>query len=171
MLSSDSSIRPKSVPSPSMGEGEGEGEWMNGSRSGTDNLMLQLARSLRTNQTKAELVLWNLLRARRFAGVKFVRQAPIKNYIADFCSSGHRVIVEVDGGQHDTDGARDRQRTRDLEADGFIVSRFWNNEVLNNLEGVASDIEKQLKTQPLSTRHGPRMKNEAGPNTKRSPSP
>ena len=105
-----------------------------------------LARILRRNMTVAERVLWKQLRAKRFADAKFNRQAPIGRYIADFCSFQNGLIVEIDGGQHDKERTSDRERTELLATEGFRVIRFWNNEVLTNLDGVMFRIEQALKS-------------------------
>jgi very-short-patch-repair endonuclease len=92
------------------------------------------ARTLRRNSTDVERLMWRLLRDRRFAGIKFRRQVPIGPYIADFASIQHRLAVEVDGGQHG--GASDERRDAFLAARGWRVVRFWNNDVLQNRNGV-----------------------------------
>lgn len=101
-----------------------------------------LARKLRREMTEAERLLWYHLRNRRLAGFKFRRQVPIGPYIVDFLCPEKRVIVEIDGGQHNfpDERARDLERTRFLESRGYKVLRFWNNEVLWNLGGVLSVI-------------------------------
>jgi very-short-patch-repair endonuclease len=93
------------------------------------------ARRLRKNSTFAERKLWKYLRSRSLGGFKFVRQEPIGPYIADFACREKRLIVEVDGGQHAT-SPRDAIRDRWLSAHRYRVLRFWNNEVLGNIEGV-----------------------------------
>ncbi|MBC7109313.1 MAG: endonuclease domain-containing protein [Methanomassiliicoccales archaeon] len=101
-----------------------------------------LARKLRREMTEAERLLWYHLRNRRLAGFKFRRQVPIGPYIVDFLCPEKRVIVEIDGGQHNfpDERSRDLERTRFLESKGYKVLRFWNNEVLGNPEGVLSVI-------------------------------
>jgi len=89
--------------------------------------------------TDAECRLWFALRDRRFAQFKFRRQVPLGPFIADFVCYGARVIVEVDGGQH-ADSARDQRRDRWLAANDFVVLRFWNNDVLRNLDGVLTAL-------------------------------
>ena len=100
------------------------------------------ARSLRQKQTDAELFLWAKLREIRVPGIKFHRQHPIGNYIVDFISIKLNLIVEVDGSQHSEikNQAYDSKRTAWLEQQGFQVLRFWDNEVLNNIEGVFEKI-------------------------------
>jgi very-short-patch-repair endonuclease len=87
--------------------------------------------------TDAERALWRILRSRQLAHMKFRRQQPIDSYIVDFLCFEHRLIVEVDGSQHEYDGP---ERSARLEAQGFRIIRFWNTEVLNNREGVALAI-------------------------------
>jgi very-short-patch-repair endonuclease len=94
------------------------------------------ARALRGVLTDAEQRLWYHLRDRRFGGHKFRRQVAIGPYIADFVCMAERLIVEIDGGQHAGQAAKDARRTRYLEAERYRVVRFWNNEVLGNIEGV-----------------------------------
>jgi very-short-patch-repair endonuclease len=106
-----------------------------------------LARVLRGNATEAERIMWRLLRDRRFGGVKFRRQVPIGPFIADFASIEHRLVVELDGGQH-ADSQTDVRRDRFLEAHGWRVVRFWNNEVMTNREGVLEVIHDALCTGP-----------------------
>ncbi len=98
-----------------------------------------LARRLRRAMTDAEMRLWLQLRDRRLAGLKFRRQHPIGRYVADFVCLERRLVVEVDGGQH-ADSRRDRVRDAAIEAAGFRILRFWNNEVLGAMEGVLETI-------------------------------
>jgi len=97
------------------------------------------AKALRANMTEAERRLWYFLRAHRFSGMKFKRQALIGRYIVDFVSFQRRLVVEVDGGQH-AESEDDLRRTRWLESQGFRILRFWNNEVLSNTGGVLDTI-------------------------------
>lgn len=113
------------------------------------------ARHLRRDATEAEKALWRVLRNRGFEGLKFRRQVPVGSYIADFLCESENLIVEVDGGQHDTQMAYDEARTRYLQSQGFRVVRFWNNDVLRNIEGVLEDM-RQLLQHPLPReRKGP----------------
>jgi very-short-patch-repair endonuclease len=98
------------------------------------------AKRLRRNQTDAERVLWFRLRDRRLAGWKFKRQAPIDRYVVDFFCAEARLIIEIDGGQHDRQRERDSDRTAALEATGYLVLRFWNNEVMQNTAGVLETV-------------------------------
>jgi very-short-patch-repair endonuclease len=93
------------------------------------------ARALRSRMTDAERKLWYALRDRRFASYKFRRQVPIGPFIADFICYDARVVIEVDGGQH-AESICDTRRDQWFTAHGFAVRRFWNNDVLKNLEGV-----------------------------------
>ncbi|MDR3472020.1 MAG: DUF559 domain-containing protein [Devosia sp.] len=97
------------------------------------------AKSMRTQATDAERRLWQLLRAHRLGGLKFKRQVPMEGFIIDFVCFEAHLIVEVDGGQHSGSTA-DASRDKHLAAFGFRVLRVWNNEVLNNPEGVAATI-------------------------------
>jgi very-short-patch-repair endonuclease len=107
---------------------------------------IQRARELRKGMTDAERRLWQGLRERQ-TGARFRRQAPIGPYIVDFVAFDQRVVVELDGGQHAEPGqaAHDRARTAFLEAQGFNVLRFWNNDVLGNTQGVLERILEALR--------------------------
>jgi very-short-patch-repair endonuclease len=109
------------------------------------------ARRLRRDQTDAERVIWFRLRDRRLNGLKFKRQVPIDKYIADFCCAEARLIIELDGGQHAT---RDEtNRTAILEAMGYVVLRFWNNDVLSNTDGVLEEILNAANRHPQEPPH------------------
>ena len=107
----------------------------------------QRARTLRRQQTDAERALWARLSNKQLDGVKFRRQQPIGPYIVDFVSFERRIVIEVDGGHHDESSTRtrDEERTAWLEQNGYEVLRFWNNEVLGNLEGVLYHISRTLR--------------------------
>jgi very-short-patch-repair endonuclease len=107
------------------------------------------ARMLCRNATDAERMMWYLLRDRRLNGVKFRRQVPVGPFIADFASIEHRLVIELDGGQH-ADSASDAKRDAFLAANGWRVLRFWNNEAMSNREGV---LELILRAAALA---GPR---------------
>jgi very-short-patch-repair endonuclease len=102
------------------------------------------AKELRNNPTEAERILWQHLRLRQFSGYKFRRQQPLGNYIVDFVCLGKRLVVEVDGGQHTSQHSYDERRDAWLQQQGFRVLRFWNNEVLQNVEGVKGAIWQAL---------------------------
>src|SRR5262245_61959456 len=100
------------------------------------------AKELRKNATDVERVLWWRLCAYQLAGYKFRRQQPVGRYIVDFVCCEKHVSVELDGGQHSERVVYDKQRSEWLESPGFRVLRFWNHEVLHNLEAV---IEVSLR--------------------------
>jgi very-short-patch-repair endonuclease len=102
------------------------------------------ARLLRKNSTDAEKRFWSQLRNRRLNGWKFRRQFPIGQYIVDFECYELKLIVEVDGGQHAEQEFYDIRRTEYLQSKGYRVVRFWNNEVLGNLEGVLETLTLTL---------------------------
>jgi very-short-patch-repair endonuclease len=93
-------------------------------------------------------MLWLALRDRRLAGFKFVRQTSIEPYIADFVCRERRLVVEVDGGQH-FDNPSDRRRDKQLGTEGYRVLRFWNNDVLTNLDGVLTTILTTLEANDI----------------------
>lgn len=102
-------------------------------------------RELRRNATEAEKLLWSKLRNRQLDGRKFRRQSPIDQYIVDFVSESAKVIVELDGGQHASQLEADAERTRALESMGYLVIRFWNNEVMENIDGVLLEIRDTIR--------------------------
>jgi len=110
---------------------------------GHNEKTIRIARRLRVDQTNAETVLWNRIRNRQIDGYKFVRQVPILGYICDFVCRERRLVIEVDGGQHN-ESAADAIRDRRLMDEGYRVLRFWNNDVLGNIEGVLMTIQAEL---------------------------
>jgi very-short-patch-repair endonuclease len=106
------------------------------------------SRELRLNATDAERKLWTQLSARKVADVRFNRHFPIGPFICDFVSRSAKLIIEVDGGQHAVDVAKDEARTAYLEAQGYLVIRFWNNDVLERIDGVIAEIERALSDMP-----------------------
>jgi len=115
------------------------------------------ARSLRKNLTDAEKRLWSRLRLLKSSGFHFRKQAPIGTYVVDFCCHAAGLIIEVDGGQHN--GEIDRARTTWLEGRGYKVLRFWNNDVLTNIEGVVSQITAAYTPTPTPPRKGEGLRN------------
>lgn len=107
-----------------------------------------IARKLRKTSTDAENLLWGYLRSKQLAGYKFKRQEPVDNYIADFVCYEVRIIIEVDGGHHALRETEDKKRDEYIKSNGFKVLRFWNNEVLGNIEGVLETIRGELLTPP-----------------------
>jgi very-short-patch-repair endonuclease len=109
--------------------------------------LTSLAKKLRGDMTDAEKKLWHRLRAGQ-VGVKFRRQQPIGRYIVDFVCLDRKLIVELDGGQHANATEYDAARTQWLENQGFTVLRFWNNDIMSNIEGVLTRIVETLSPSP-----------------------
>jgi very-short-patch-repair endonuclease len=107
--------------------------------------LLDHAKTLRTRQTDAEQRLWYHLRAHRFMNLKFRRQKPIGRYIVDFVCHESWLIVEVDGGQHQEKVAYDRARDLWLQEQGYNVLRFWNHEVMQQIEEVLESIRQTVQ--------------------------
>ena len=104
--------------------------------------LTSVARKLRRHSTDAENRLWYYLRGRRFEGAKFIRQFPIGPHIADFACRELHIAIELDGGQHSPEV--DAPRTQIIEAYGYRLIRFWNNDVFENIEGVLEVIRQEL---------------------------
>lgn len=115
------------------------------SPSSYDESLLGKAKALRKNLTEAEKKLWDTLRSKQMEQFKFRRQQPIGNYIVDFFCSELRLVVELDGGQHAEQMGYDEKRTQFLQSQGYHVLRFWNNEVMGNIEGVYGVIVDTIK--------------------------
>ncbi len=109
----------------------------------TPKIMHQ-AGQLRKESTPAESKLWAYLRRNQLKGFNFRRQHAIGNYITDFCSVKKRLVIELDGSQHLQQGESDKQRTAHLESLGYKVIRFWNQEVMNDIDGVVKAIINAL---------------------------
>jgi very-short-patch-repair endonuclease len=110
----------------------------------------QIARRLRRDATDVERILWRALRER--AGPwKFRRQHPIGRRIADFACPARKLVIELDGGQHAEQPDADDRRAAELAAHGYHVIRFWNNEVLENIEGVLETIRRALEASQRGT--------------------
>ena len=109
------------------------------------------AQELRYSETRTEKFLWTLLRAKKLNGVKFRRQEPIGVYVVDFVSFEKKLIIEIDGGQHNDDKNKeyDEIRTKWLQSQDFRVIRFWNNDVSANIDGVITKIREALDEYPL----------------------
>jgi len=124
-----------------------------------DSFRRETARRLRANSTAAEVLQWRKLRKLETKGTHFRRQVPIGPYVADFSCMASRLVIEVDGSQHDDEPnrARDEKRTRWLESEGYRVLRFWNNEVTQNPAGVLEVIYAALygsrDTEPQTIKH------------------
>lgn len=143
---------PSPRPSPHGGEGgraqarPGEGAVY---RQKPPELLMDRARDLRRNQTDVEQKLWLSLRNRRMEN-KFRRQHPVPPYVVDFVCIEKKLIIELDGSQHQEQKTYDDERTKFLEAAGYRVIRFWNNEILQNIEGVLHRIDEALSTSAAS---------------------
>ncbi|HEX6792569.1 MAG TPA: endonuclease domain-containing protein [Casimicrobiaceae bacterium] len=120
----------------------------------------KLQRQLRKAPTDAEHTLWQRLRGRQLEGCKFRRQHPYDDYILDFVCLDRKVIVEVDGGQHDEQREYDETRTASLESAGFVVLRFWNNEVLGDMDGVLEAIRQRLDARAKPSPPNPPLEGE-----------
>jgi len=133
-----------SYNAPSPGGRELE-EW--GFPMGESRIQIALARKFRQSQADAEKALWARLKNKQLESVKFRRQQPLGLYIVDFVSFERKIIVGVDGGHHNEGEAkkRDEKRAAWLKKNGCQVLRFWNNELLMNMEGVLEKIEEALK--------------------------
>jgi very-short-patch-repair endonuclease len=111
-----------------------------------DRRLKERSQQLREAMTAAEELLWNKIRTNQVKGYRFYRQKPIGEYIADFYCPKAKLVVEVDGGQHFTDGMieYDRVRNKYMEGLGLVVKRFTNTEVMTNIKGVLEIIESEL---------------------------
>ncbi|MBZ9736779.1 DUF559 domain-containing protein [Mesorhizobium sp. CA18] len=100
------------------------------------------ARKMRKQMTDAELKLWNEIRAHRLMGLSFRRQMPIAGYIVDFACPDKKLIVEIDGSQHALEevSASDAARTAKLEALGWTILRFWNDDVIRDIDNACQHI-------------------------------
>jgi very-short-patch-repair endonuclease len=112
------------------------------------------ARSFRQNPTDAERKLWQQLRKLPPDSLHMRRQATIGPYFADFACHTHRIVIEIDGGQH-ADSAADLVRTTYLNNQGYRVLRFWNNDVLSNIDGVIEIIINALRAAPPTPNPSP----------------
>jgi very-short-patch-repair endonuclease len=120
------------------------------------------ARRLRREQTDAERRLWSRLRDRRLVGARFRRQHPIGSFIADFCCPEAKLVIELDGGQHALRLRDDQVRTKYLESQGYVVLRFWDNDVLTNTGGVLQRIVGALAVTGSSPSPCPLPEGERG---------
>jgi very-short-patch-repair endonuclease len=136
----------------------------------------QFARRMRAEPTDAERVLWQRLRHDiQLTGSHFRRQAAIGPFIVDFASRRAKLVIELDGGQHDVEKLADEARARRIETEGYCVLRFWNNDVLGNIEGVLNEIQRHLPPTPDPSPQGggelpqrqPRLSRQARPRKER----
>jgi very-short-patch-repair endonuclease len=127
------------------------------------------ARRLRTNQTGAEISLWRQLRKLETKGTHFRRQVPIGPYVADFACLASRLVVELDGAHHGEEPTKNHDvfRTRWLELEGYRVLRFWNNDLIENPDGVLETIYAALygsrDVEPTPLKHSRRLKDHPTP--------
>ena len=119
--------------------------------------ILSRSRTLRRAMTPQEHILWRELRARRLSGAKFRRQMWLAGYIADFACPEARLIIEADGSQHADDAAYDAARERAFAALGWRTLRFWNNEIMEDLEGVLTVIANTLPSPSHRSAAGPSL--------------
>ena len=108
------------------------------------------ARRPRAETTQAEKLLWAKLRSRQLNNVKFRRQHPLGPYVADFASTEAMLVIELDGGQHAETREQDEARSSHMKTLGYEVLRFWNHEVLTNLQGVPETVFAHLELPPPS---------------------
>jgi len=114
-----------------------------------DPRLIDRAKKMRREPTEAELRLWNVLRAKRFNGIKFHYQKVIGFYIADFSSRIPMLVIEIDGDTHASQQEYDARRTAFLESEGYRVIRFTNSDVMMNLEGVIQHLQDVVDIPPL----------------------
>ncbi|WP_282184084.1 endonuclease domain-containing protein [Azospirillum brasilense] len=133
----------RATPSPQPSPQRGEGVLLPVAKDNPVPLHTNRAVQMRRDSTEVEKIVWQRLRNAQM-GAKFRRQEPIVGFIVDFVAHDHRLVIELDGGQHADQAPYDERRTRMLEQAGFRVLRFWNNDVNDNLEGVLETIRTAL---------------------------
>ena len=140
------------------------GEGMSASKTDKayDPLPTHRSRELRNNATPAERKLWNALCNRKLVGVRFNRQVVIKPYICDLVARSQKLVIELDGGQHGEAITYDTVRTAFLKTKGYRVLRFWNNDVMRNIDGVVRKIEEALHLPPPARAGGEEARNAEG---------
>ena len=114
-------------------------------------VMRDRARQLRRNMTAAEKALWSHIRRRKLGGFRFRRQFPLGSYILDFVCFPRRLVLEMDGGQHDEERGYDEARTAWLNSQGFLVRRFWNHQVFAEWDTVEEEILKCLRSRQAAS--------------------
>ncbi len=169
------------IPSPGGGgsppKAAGWGDIMAGKA--IDRFRRSTARRLRLNATNAETTLWRHLKKLGTEGTHFRRQVPLGPYVADFACMTARVVIEVDGSQHgdELNKSRDEVRTRWLESEGYRVIRFWNNDIVQNAEGVLDVIyaalygSRDIEPRPLKHERHTRQDHPTPARSARRPSP
>jgi very-short-patch-repair endonuclease len=142
-----------------------------------DSFRRTTARRLRLNTTEAEARLWQHLRRSEMLGSHFRRQVPIGPFVADFACMAARLVIELDGSQHGTDEGtrRDAARTRWFEQEGYRVVRFWNNDLVNNMDGVLERIYEAVhgstNAEPMPFKHKRRERTDRVGKTDDHPTP
>ncbi len=118
---------------------------------------MNFAKTLRKNQTEVEKLLWSKIRNRQIEGMKFRRQVPLNGYIVDFICYEKKIIIELDGGHHNNVYRKeyDKLRTKILKSKGFKVLRFWNSEILSNMDGTLNFIRSEVVNEKTSSRPSP----------------
>jgi very-short-patch-repair endonuclease len=116
-----------------------------------DKVLTERARFMRKEMSEPETQMWLALRAKRFESVKFRRQKVVGNYIVDFAARDPMLVIEIDGDSHGETAVYDADRTRYLESCGYRVVRFGNSDVMTNLEGVLTELQRVIETAPLPT--------------------
>jgi len=156
--------------SPIGGEGRVRGQAVRGQ---VREHLQRYAHRLRRKQTDAERRLWSRLRDRRLAGARFRRQHPIGPFIADFCCTEAKLVIELDGGQHALQQKADRARTEFFESQGYAVRRFWDNEIFTNIDGILQRIIDALSAKGSRPSPCPLPRGERDPKrpTRMKPSP
>lgn len=121
------------------------------------NKIRNFAKTLRKNQTEVERLLWSKIRNRQIEGMKFRRQVPLNGYIVDFICYEKKIIIELDGGHHNNVHRKeyDKLRTRVLKSKGYKVLRFWNSEILSNMDGTLNFIRSEVVNEKTSSRPSP----------------
>ena len=117
------------------------------------NEQIEKSRELRKNMTPQERKLWSILRNRQFFNYRFRRQFPIGQYIVDFICREKKIIIEIDGGQHNEQQniEYDNNRTKYLNSEGYKVIRFWNNEIDKNMSGVYNRLKEVFGVDDIIT--------------------
>ncbi|MGM5469374.1 leucine--tRNA ligase [Flavobacteriaceae bacterium LMO-SS05] len=150
-------------PALSKGKGAKHAGYLTGNPNNA-HLLLERAKDMRANPTKAEAALWQHLKSKKI-NVKFRQQHLIEDYIVDFVCLSKQLIVEVDGKIHEFQVEEDSNRTEVLENKGFKVIRFTNEEVLGNIDSVISRIQKELRDREayfLETNESPSLEDDLG---------
>ena len=123
-----------------------------------DLIFKKRRKELRRNQTQAEKIIWSKLRNKQVNSLKFYRQWSVGRYILDFYCHPLKLAIEIDGGQHDENNVYERTRTQFLQKQNITLLRFWNNEVLENIDGVMNNILEESNLLNNNSSHPPLIK-------------